>query len=231
MKSYLHILLLSSLFASCTSAYKSGQTPDDVYFSPASPKDEYVRVDDEEDRYRRDDEAYRDDRYLRMKVRNRRWSTLDDDYYSYSYGTYGSYGYYPYVYNTPFNSISYWNYYYNPYCPGNTVIISNPKSTVYSRPRTFNMGVFTSPGTNTGSKAQTRYGYTGSSGSNNNSKSSGRNAGSYLRDIFGSSSGDSRSKDTYSTNTRSSSGSSSSGSSGSSSSSSGGRGNASLRKN
>ena len=231
MKSYLHILLLSSLFASCTSAYKSGQTPDDVYFSPARPDDEYVRVDEEEERYRRDEEAYRDDRYLRMKVRNKRYATLEDDYYA--YGNYGNYyGYYPYLYNTPFHSVSYWNYYYNPYCSGN-VIISNPKSTVYSRPRTFNMGVFTSPsgaGTNIKStRPQTRYGYTGSSNGNSNYKSSGRNAGSYLRDIF-SSSGNTRSNESGNTSTRSSSSSGSSGST-SPSSSSGGRGNASLRKN
>ena len=54
MKSILPLLSLLIVFASCTTAYKSGQTPDDVYFSPARPQEEYVRVEKEDDRqYRR----------------------------------------------------------------------------------------------------------------------------------------------------------------------------------
>jgi len=52
MKSFLPLLSLTLVFASCTTAYKSGQTPDDVYFSPERPQAEYVSVkDEEEDRY------------------------------------------------------------------------------------------------------------------------------------------------------------------------------------
>ena len=72
------ILLLAitaAALSSCTTAYKTGQTPDDVYFSPARPQDEYVRVEEKEE-YRYDDKYY-DDRYLRMKVHNRtRWDIL-----------------------------------------------------------------------------------------------------------------------------------------------------------
>ena len=42
------ILLLAFLVAalsSCTSMYKTGQTPDDVYFSPTRPQDEYAQVE------------------------------------------------------------------------------------------------------------------------------------------------------------------------------------------
>ncbi|HRF19173.1 MAG TPA: hypothetical protein PK977_13450, partial [Chitinophagaceae bacterium] len=74
----LQILLLAVIVAalsSCTTAYKTGQTPDDVYFSKSRPINEYVRVEEENDQYYRYDDEYYDDRYLRMKVRNRnRWN-------------------------------------------------------------------------------------------------------------------------------------------------------------
>ncbi len=108
------LLLAFSVFAfsSCTTAYKSGQTPDDLYYSSAKPQDENVRDDQkEEENYSYNDEYY-DDRYLRMKVRNRaRWYDLDDWYYYDRYSF--RYNYYFGSYNNPFNA---WNYYYNPYC-------------------------------------------------------------------------------------------------------------------
>lgn len=84
------MLLLSALglsvFASCTTAYKAGQTPDDVYYSPATG----VTAKKEEEKAQKQQEQYNeyissaDDRYLRMKVANNsRWSTIDD--YSYWY--------------------------------------------------------------------------------------------------------------------------------------------------
>ena len=104
------ILLLALTIAaltSCKTAYKSGQTPDDVYFSPAPPQDEYVRVEKQDDRKYSNSEDYYDDRYLRMKVQNRsRWSQLDDMYY---YDTRYSYSYYNW--NNPWNPFSVWNYY------------------------------------------------------------------------------------------------------------------------
>src|SRR5678815_4768861 len=88
MRSAILLLVLSAaILGSCTSAYKTGQTPDDVYFSPERPQDKYVTVQDE-DRYLGDD-SY-DDQYLRMKVHNRMmWSGLDDPYFynpRYNYG-------------------------------------------------------------------------------------------------------------------------------------------------
>ena len=145
------ILLLAitaAALSSCTTAYKTGQTPDDVYYSPARPHDEYVRVDEDDDKYRNDDEYY-DDRYLRMKVQNRsRWDILNDwysyDRYGYRYNNYG-YGYNNY-YGSYWNPYTSWNYYYNPYSP-NTVIVVNPKvpSTLNNnvRPRNFNLSSYT----------------------------------------------------------------------------------------
>jgi len=77
-------VLLSSLIGvffltSCSTAYKAGQTPDDVYFSPGRT------VGDEEYSNNRNREEYQeytgsqDDAYLRRKVANRnRWSSIDD---------------------------------------------------------------------------------------------------------------------------------------------------------
>jgi uncharacterized membrane protein YgcG len=137
------ILLLAitaAALSSCTTAYKSGQTPDDVYFSPARPQDEYVRVE-EKDEYRYDDEYY-DDRYLRMKVQNRtRWDYLDDWY------AYGRYDYrYNHYFGSYYNPYTSWNYYYNPYCRNN-VIIYHPGTSVAiqntPKPRTFNLASYT----------------------------------------------------------------------------------------
>ena len=113
MKSFLPLLSLAFIFTNCTTAYKSGQTPDDVYFSPARPTAEYVTTE------KRDDPQYRynepsEDAYLRMMVHNRRWSTLDDGYYSYN-PYYYSYFNNSFYYSSPWNPYNYWNYYYNPY--------------------------------------------------------------------------------------------------------------------
>ena len=141
----LQILLLAfsaAALGSCSTSYKSGQTPDDVYYSPARPQDEYVRVEQNDDRQYRYDDEYYDDRYLRMKVQNRsRWSELNDWYYydRYSY----SHNYYYGTYNNPYNS---WNYYYNPYCHNNVVVV-NPKGAVsqntYVKPRNFSLSGYT----------------------------------------------------------------------------------------
>src|SRR5688500_9487460 len=95
------LAIIAVTITSCTTAYKTGQTPDDVYYSPAKPQDEYVQVDKEEDRDYRYNDQYYDDRYLRMKVRNRsRWDDLNDWYF---------YDRYSYTYNYHYGS------WYNPY--------------------------------------------------------------------------------------------------------------------
>src|SRR6185369_604690 len=91
MKSSLLLLAFAALvFSSCTSAYKTGQTPDDVYYSPARPQEEYVQVEKKDDREYRG-ESYYEDRYLHMKASNPYlWSQLDDYYYNNPY----AYNYY-----------------------------------------------------------------------------------------------------------------------------------------
>ena len=107
-------IILAIAFSSCSTAYRTGQTPDDVYFSKGQDK-EYARVETREDRYRGNDEYYYDqDRIsdaemarMRMRMRDYRWRQMDyyDDYYFSSRRS---------MYFDPYVSIGY----YSPYYPG-----------------------------------------------------------------------------------------------------------------
>jgi len=189
-RSILLVALSAVVLGGCTSAYKSGQTPDDVYYSPDRQKDEYVRVkEDDQPKYQSADEYY-DDRYLRMKVHNRvMWSSLDDlNYYNRQY----SYSYYNSInWNNPWSPYTYWNAFYNPYCSHQVVYGGNVK-TAYSHPRMFNLNTYNNT-------QLTNNNYTNPKGiMSNNSKllrvigtdvnthtnNSSNNAGSFLRNIF-----------------------------------------------
>ena len=222
MKSYLPALTIALFFASCTTAYKSGQTPDDVYFSPARPAAEYVAAENNNTNSNYySDEDYRDDRYLRMKVHNRSWNYLDDNWYSYNPGYYQYYNNYMY-YNNPWFSYTYGNYYYNPLYT--RVIVINSKAPVNNRPRTFNLNVYT-PQQNTYSGNSHGYhvNVQQSTNNNNNYNNSGKNPGGFLRNVFSNSSSNSgSSNNTFNTNTSGASRNTTSGSSSSSSGSSSG---------
>jgi hypothetical protein len=88
------------LLSSCSSAYRTGQTPDDVYYSPTRTGTDFVRSRDRGDEYTYTNP---DDNYLRRKVQDRnRWGTIDDADYWYSYNRpYANlYGYSPF--NSPY---------------------------------------------------------------------------------------------------------------------------------
>ncbi len=223
------ILLLAitaAALSSCTTAYKTGQTPDDVYYSPARPQDEYVRVDQDEEKYRYDDQYY-DDRFLRMKVQNHyRWDYLNDwysyDRYGYQYNNY--YG----TYYNPYNS---WNYYYNPYCVNTVMVINSKIAGNMNNPvklRNFNLNTYTNNNYNNTNlnitKGVTRPGMTISRPVYNNSNNS-NGLSNTLKQIFSSGNNNSYNAPnrTYSPSTSNSSGNNS-GSSGSSSGSGGGGG-------
>jgi len=95
---------LAIVALSSCSVYRSGQTPDDVYFSPTRSEDSYVTVDNNKrgTSYSRNDSYYTpDDNYLRMRVRDRnRWSSFDNYAYmndwQYNGGYYGAYSPYGY---------------------------------------------------------------------------------------------------------------------------------------
>jgi hypothetical protein len=195
-RSILLLALSAAVLGGCTSAYKTGQTPDDVYYSPDRQRDEYVRVKENDDTRYQSDEQYYDDRYLRMKVHNRvMWSSIDDGYY---YNTPYRYSYYnSWNWNNPWSPYSYWNYRYNPYC-ANQIVYTSYAKTSYNHPRVFNLNTYNNTQlTNNnytnpkGSLFNNNYNSNGNRpvrvvGMNNNSSNnnSSRNSGSFLRDLF-----------------------------------------------
>lgn len=221
--------------SSCTTAYKTGQTPDDLYYSAAKPQTEDDRTEERENSrdYTYSDEYY-DDRYLRMKVRNRyQWNDLNDWYYydRYSFG-------YNYAWGSYYNPYNSWNYYYNPYCCCHgSYGYSSPKYILSQPPvktRAFSLGGYSNTAynnTNNGAGKQVfrTAGSTRPVYNNSNNSNSGRGFSNSGRTIFSgnennnsnSGSGSSSSR-TYNPSSGSSSSGSSSSSSGSSSSSSGG---------
>jgi hypothetical protein len=124
-------LLGIGLLTSCSTAFKAGQTPDDVYYSPGRAvtnlREERAQQQQEEEY--QDYVSSLDDRYLRMKVANHaRWSTIDNFDYWYDsrydfgiYDRYNSYSFYnPYAYWNPGWSfrLGYGLGYGSPYYPG-----------------------------------------------------------------------------------------------------------------
>jgi hypothetical protein len=91
------IILLFSLIlfglTSCNTAYKTLQTPDDVYYSSGKPEGF------NEETAKKDDPMNRD---MRMRSRDRRWREFDDwNYDPYRYGYNYPYYYNPYYYAYP----------------------------------------------------------------------------------------------------------------------------------
>ena len=115
---FLLLAIITATIMSCSTSYKTGQTPDDVYYSPARLQTDNVRREDENKNVQ-DNSVYTspDDRYIRRRVHNRRYRRYDD------------------VYNNPYG--------YNAYPP----VYVNPKSgtppvTNTSKPRTTNLGAY-----------------------------------------------------------------------------------------
>lgn len=118
MKTNSFLLLgLVVVLGSCSTAYRSGQTPDDVYYSPAPAQETYVVTNNSNDR---NSYSYRnaEERDIRRAIRDPRYrSTVNFDI---GYG-YSPFGYNPYAYNSfgynpyGFNSFGYSPYGYNPY--------------------------------------------------------------------------------------------------------------------
>lgn len=121
---------------SCSTAYKSAQTPDDVYYSPVR------MVDEKQDNTRREEprETYNaDDSRTRMAIRDRRWRDLNDEYdYTYRNSPY-NYSYCNCACNTGYG------YYYNPFFyprPLYQTTIVSFKPAVNTTPRTVNLNAY-----------------------------------------------------------------------------------------
>jgi hypothetical protein len=190
---FLLLLFTAASLFSCSTAYKSGQTPDDVYYSP-------LRSIEENDRKQEEDNARLDpeERQIRMSTRDRRWRELDDEYeYDRTY--------------TPYNHCTCSPYYYNPYYypsplyyPG--VTVSVPKNTT---PRTTSLASYNNAPVNLNPKGGNPTPVNSTRAYNNSNRNT-----NYSRKIFNASTPSTESNPrTY---TPSSSGSKSSGSSSSS---------------
>lgn len=141
-----------ALGTSCSTVYRTGQTPDDVYFSPARESGGYVQANRQPDRRGAAQDYYEhpDDRYLRMMVRNRyRWSAFDNygfmdwrmnphmnpymnPYMSPFASPFGFNAFHNPFGFSYFNSYWNWNSFHNPYYTG--VVIVSPKV----NPRAYN---------------------------------------------------------------------------------------------
>lgn len=135
--------------------YKTGQTPDDVYYSPARTYEEVQTTTREEDRHEQQDAYYNgEDRMIRMGIADSRWRYLNNDYgYSpYNYSNYnrfnGNHGYYGMnsyggnygnYYNSNFNNIYFNDYYYNPFYSPYPIFVKPATLLKNSTPRANNL--------------------------------------------------------------------------------------------
>ena len=211
MQSKILLFVISvAAFSSCSTAYKTGQTPDDVYYSPVKVVAERKETKREEQRYEKTNNDYE----ITMGIRDRRWRDFRNDYeydnspYNYCYCNCKSTG-----------------YYYNPYYYPWAIYTANPtyKTAVNSTPRMVNLNTYNGYNTRvaTGKTNGTLYN-SNTSSQYNNSNRSGSRVGNILRqtiDPVPSTPSSNNNTRTYSpsSSSSSSSGSSSSGSSSSSS--------------
>lgn len=161
MNTRLILLALSvTAFGSCTTLYKSGQTPDDVYFSPVRTYGE----DKEEEQQQRDEvKTYsHEDRTIRFGINDPRWRNFDNDYrynsfdYGFNYG-FNDFSNNPFRFNNRYNYNPYsygfnHGYYYNPYYwphPIYSNVYTVPVNRKNTTPRVANLGGYNTNGSAT----------------------------------------------------------------------------------
>lgn len=172
---YTLLIVLAVAFSSCSTAYRTGQTPDDVYYSPAPVREVYVSTQSQNDRnsyrYRNQEEedirrGIRDSRY-RSNVSLSIGTGYNPYYNSYSYNPYS---YNPYGYNSIYNSQrfdpfydpysynsyskygnNYYSGYYSPYYAPIILVPSGGTTVNTNRgPRKYSLGAYNS--SNTGAR-------------------------------------------------------------------------------
>lgn len=188
---FLLIVLSVVVFSSCSTAYKSGQTPDDVYYSPVRPENE--KQDNKQD----EDKTNADDVSIRMGTRDRRWRDLDND---------DDYRNSPYHYCTC--NCNNYGYYYNPYYyPG--PVYNKTITRVNTTPRMVNLKAYTGFENKTTTDPKT--GNTGKTRRVFNNSNGNSGFGSAIRQIFsGGNSSSSNNNRSYSPSSGNNSGSGSS---------------------
>src|SRR5690349_15345750 len=120
-----YIFFVSSMVAvisSCTTAYRSGQTPDDVYYSPAPERNSYVNSINDRDRnsysYRNDNSYLNDEEAeIRRGIRNPAYRSSIALSFGLGYSPYYSpFGYSPFGYSPYYSPYGFGSYYgYDPY--------------------------------------------------------------------------------------------------------------------
>ncbi|MEO6893551.1 MAG: hypothetical protein ABI136_00880 [Ginsengibacter sp.] len=142
------------VFSSCSTAYRSGQTPDDVYYSPAPQQNTYVTKVSDQDKdsyyYRNNEEDYNIRRGIDNPVYRSPLSlSMGFGYSPYSFSPFNSmYGYNSFGYS-PYNNFGYNPYgmkgLYDPYYGGfgnNNLSFYSPYNSFYSP---YSMGYGYSP--------------------------------------------------------------------------------------
>lgn len=200
------VALSVAAFSSCRTAYKTGQTPDDVYYSPVKPVAEKKYTEREDDR-----RPVNNDYEITMTIRDQRWRSFRDDY---------DYDYSPYNYSCKRSG---YGYYYNPYYYPWAIYTTTPTyaTRVNTTPRMVNLNTYNGYNTRVASgKTNSTLTFTNSSTQYNNSNRSGSRIGNILRQTIEPTPSETRTPSsnntrTYTPSSGGSSGSSSSGSSGS----------------
>ena len=211
MQSKILLFVLSvAAFSSCSTAYKTGQTPDDVYYSPVKVVEERKETKREEQRYEKPNNDYE----ITMGIRDRRWRDFRNDY-EYDNSPYN------YCYCNCKNT----GYYYNPYYYPWAIYTISPtyKTPVNSTPRMVNLNAYNGYNTRVATGKTNGTLPTNSSYQYNNSNRSGSRVGNILRQTIDPTPSTHSSNNNTRTYSPSSSSSSSSGSSSSGSSSSSSR--------
>lgn len=168
MKIFLLLAIITATITSCSTAYKTGQTPDDVYYSPARLETHDVRRDRDENTTT-DNTVYTgtEDREIRRRIRHRRYRRYDD-----RYG-------YPYGYNGPV--------YGNPkYGIGTTQNTSEPRKTNLGayNPNTATPDSATSTNSKFGNKNTTGTTPVRTFGTPDKTSNNGSAVGNFIRKVF-----------------------------------------------
>lgn len=171
---YTKILLFAIVISTsvgCSTAYKTGQTPDDVYYSPAKKVVEIQNSNNDQQ-----NNTNNNDYVILMNTRDPRWRNFSLDY---------QYEYSPYYYSCNYtNHGYYYNPFYNPW-----PIYSKVITPVNHTPRMVNLSAYTGISSSNGSNPKTGNGInwiSPSSRYNNTNRSNSSNSG---RQVFTSGSG------------------------------------------
>lgn len=150
MKTKLLLLAVSAAaFSSCSTMYKTGQTPDDVYYSPARVISEGQQDNRDEVRQEPEKNYSTDDRTIRMGINDYRYRSLNNDYSYSPYSFYNQHSYYGSnyyngnYYNGNLNHFYYNDYYYNPYYNAYPVYVTPATHIKNSTPRMTNLNGYT----------------------------------------------------------------------------------------